>query len=57
MDEIGSSLVHSDEPNMAIVPFFFLKPEGISTYNVIWPLQDIEEDDTLTCNRCLAGMR
>nr|CAI5838493.1 unnamed protein product [Callosobruchus analis] len=46
MDELGSSVAHSDDPNCRIVPFFFMNDE--ITYSLLFPIKSIEEEDFLT---------
>lgn len=46
MDEVGSAIVHSDEPNCRIIPFVHTT-ESI-TYSLLFPIQDINEDDQVT---------
>lgn len=46
MDEFGSAIQHSDEPNMRIVPFIHLN-EGIA-YSILYPLKDIDDENEIT---------
>lgn len=46
MDEFGSALQHSNEPNFRVVPFLHI-PEQI-TYSLLYPLVDVEEGDPVT---------
>lgn len=46
MDEFGSAIQHSDEPNMRIVPFIYLN-EGIA-YSILYPISDLEYEDEVT---------
>ena len=39
MDELGSRIRHSDNPNLNIVPFFF--SERAASYSLAWPIHDI----------------
>ena len=39
MDEFGSHIQHSSDPNVKIGPFHFVKNETV--YSVLWPLRDI----------------
>lgn len=39
MDEFGSSIRHSEEPNMKCAPFYYIPTN--SMYTLIWPLTDI----------------
>lgn len=43
MDELGSAIEHSDEPNFRVVPFIYL-PEQI-TYSLLFPIKDSEHSD------------
>ncbi|XP_044746437.1 tubulin--tyrosine ligase-like protein 12 [Coccinella septempunctata] len=45
MDEIGSALIHNNEPNCRIVPFYFSNEQ--ITYSILFPLEDIDEDEFL----------
>lgn len=46
MDEFGSRIQHSDSPTVKMSPFFFA-PLQIS-FTLMWPLQDLEENDEIT---------
>lgn len=46
MDEFGSAINHSDDPNVRVVPFMHL-PEGI-TYSLLFPVKDVLEGDQIT---------
>lgn len=48
MDEVGSAVQHSEEPNFACQPFFFI-PLGIG-FSLMWPLRDLEKGDVVTRN-------
>ncbi|CAI9100721.1 OLC1v1037881C1 [Oldenlandia corymbosa var. corymbosa] len=45
MDELGSALRHSDEPNFRVSPFLYM-PEGnlasAVSYSILWPTQNVE---------------
>lgn len=41
MDELGSAIEHSDQPNFRIVPFIHM-PEML-TYSLLFPIKDVEE--------------
>lgn len=45
MDEIGSALIHNEEPNCRIVPFYFSN-EQIS-YSLLFPIEDIQQEEFL----------
>ena len=62
MDEVGSSIQHSDTPNVEIHPFIYcqdmveiqkpgsnatIDPNSRITYSIMWPKQDIEENTIL----------
>jgi tubulin--tyrosine ligase-like protein 12 len=44
MDELGSALRHSDDPNFQVAPFMFL-PDGTLksaiSYTLMWPIEDL----------------
>ncbi|XP_012251794.2 tubulin--tyrosine ligase-like protein 12 [Athalia rosae] len=46
MDEVGSAINHSDDPNFRIVPFLHV-PEGVA-YTLLYPLRDSESDEEVT---------
>nr|CAB3267355.1 tubulin--tyrosine ligase-like protein 12 [Phallusia mammillata] len=46
LDEFGSRIHHSDEPTVAVVPFFY-QPKQVS-FSIMWPLTDLEYGDELT---------
>ncbi|CAH4038070.1 unnamed protein product [Pieris brassicae] len=48
MDELGSGITHSDNPNFRAVPFIHV-PSQI-TFTILFPTKDIEEGDTITRN-------
>lgn len=45
MDEFGSSICHSDEPNIRCAPFFYL-PFNVM-YSIIWPIGDLKQGGIL----------
>ncbi|KAH0653127.1 hypothetical protein KY290_031414 [Solanum tuberosum] len=51
MDELGSSLRHSDKPNFRVSPFLYM-PEGnlasAVSYSILWPIDDVREGDECT---------
>lgn len=46
MDEVGSAIIHSDNPNVRAVPFLHI-PQG-TTYTLIFPIRDLEFGDFLS---------
>lgn len=53
MDELGSGIQHSNEPNFRAVPFIHV-PEQV-TYTILFPICDVEEGDTVTRNYVEGG--
>ncbi|CAJ1975752.1 unnamed protein product [Sphenostylis stenocarpa] len=51
MDELGSALRHSDEPNFRMAPFLFM-PEGnlasAVSFSILWPTQNVQKGDECT---------
>ncbi|KAH1209508.1 Tubulin--tyrosine ligase-like protein 12 [Glycine max] len=51
MDELGSALRHSDEPNFRVAPFLFM-PEGnlasAVSFSILWPTQNVCKGDECT---------
>ncbi|EOY30254.1 hypothetical protein QUC31_020351 [Theobroma cacao] len=51
MDELGSALRHSDEPNFRVAPFLFM-PEGnlasAVSYSILWPTQNVKKGEECT---------
>lgn len=51
MDELGSALRHSDEPNFRVAPFLFM-PEGklasAVSFSILWPVQNVQKGDECT---------
>ncbi|MED6135685.1 hypothetical protein PIB30_049024 [Stylosanthes scabra] len=51
MDELGSALRHSDEPNFRVAPFLFM-PDGTLasavSYSILWPTQNLKKGDECT---------
>lgn len=51
MDELGSSIRHSDKPNFQIAPFMYL-PDGTLqsaiSYSLLWPVQDVVSGEECT---------
>ncbi|KAL2501429.1 tubulin-tyrosine ligase [Forsythia ovata] len=51
MDELGSALRHSDEPNFRVSPFLYM-PEGklgsAISYSILWPTESIQGGDECT---------
>ncbi|CAK1550466.1 unnamed protein product [Leptosia nina] len=48
MDELGSGITHSDNPNFRAVPFIHV-PSQI-TFTILYPTKDVEEGETITRN-------
>ncbi|PNY03443.1 tubulin-tyrosine ligase-like protein 12-like, partial [Trifolium pratense] len=51
MDEFGSALRHSDEPNFRVAPFLFM-PEGnlasAVSFSILWPARNVRKGDECT---------
>ncbi|XP_052181367.1 uncharacterized protein LOC127794380 [Diospyros lotus] len=51
MDELGSALRHSDEPNFRVSPFLYM-PDGklasAVSFSILWPIQKIQNGDECT---------
>ena len=43
MDEVGSAISHSDEPNFRLVPFLHLNSQ--TTYSLLFPIKDVDSGD------------
>ncbi|XXG51416.1 hypothetical protein AAC387_Pa02g5192 [Persea americana] len=51
MDELGSALRHSDEPNFRIAPFLFLPERKLASavsFSVLWPTRNVQKGDECT---------
>lgn len=48
MDEVGSAINHSDNPNFRTVPFLHL-PDGV-TYTLLFPIKDVDYEEEVTRN-------
>ncbi|CAE5964467.1 unnamed protein product [Arabidopsis arenosa] len=51
MDELGSALRHSDEPNFKVAPFLFMpsgKLESAVSYSVMWPIKNSQKGNECT---------
>ncbi|XP_058001912.1 uncharacterized protein LOC110640426 isoform X2 [Hevea brasiliensis] len=51
MDELGSALWHSDEPNFRVAPFLFMpegKLESAVSYSILWPIRNVHNGDECT---------
>lgn len=46
MDELGSAIVHSDEPNFRIIPFIHASEQV--TYSLLFPIKNVDEGDQIT---------
>ncbi|KAG0373904.1 Tubulin--tyrosine ligase-like protein 12 [Mortierella sp. AD032] len=47
MDEVGSSMAHSDTPNCICAPFIYVG-RGTVSYSIIYPIEDIPKGSALT---------
>ncbi|KAI4377813.1 hypothetical protein MLD38_015387 [Melastoma candidum] len=51
MDELGSALRHSDEPNFMVAPFLYM-PEGklasAVSYSLLWPIKNVAQGEECT---------
>lgn len=47
MDEVGSSMAHSDTPNCVCAPFIYVG-RGTVSYSIIFPIEDIPKGGALT---------
>ena len=59
MDEVGSAIAYSEDPNCICVPFlyFSLDHKNIIPYSIVWPCKDIEREGTLTRDYCPRWMK
>ncbi|GAB4838042.1 hypothetical protein Ancab_027570 [Ancistrocladus abbreviatus] len=51
MDELGSALRHSDEPNFRVSPFLYMPDGNLSSavsFSILWPVQDVQKGDECT---------
>lgn len=48
MDEVGSAVNHSDDPNFKLVPFMYLPTQ--MTFSLLFPIKDVEEDERVTAD-------
>lgn len=51
MDELGSALRHSDEPNFRIAPFLYMRDGNLSSavsFSILWPNRDVRPGDECT---------
>lgn len=46
MDEFGSRIQHSDDPNVRLVPFCYMPTK--SAYTIMWPIVDLKPGDEVT---------
>ncbi|EDW89241.2 LOW QUALITY PROTEIN: uncharacterized protein Dyak_GE23607 [Drosophila yakuba] len=46
MDEVGSAVNHSDDPNFRLVPLLYLNTQ--TTYSVLFPIRDCNVGDSVT---------
>ena len=52
-DEVGTSISHSDTPNVRLVPFIYspncdMDDNQTTTFSLLWPTQDIKKDECLS---------
>jgi len=49
MDELGSCIQHSDDPNVRVVPFIYLSPaQQPLALSAMWPIKDLELGEKIT---------
>ncbi|KAI5633049.1 tubulin-tyrosine ligase family domain-containing protein [Phthorimaea operculella] len=48
LDELGSGIMHSDEPNFRAVPFYHTSSQ--MAYTLLFPIENVEQGDTITRN-------
>ncbi|CAN8323629.1 unnamed protein product [Cochlearia groenlandica] len=51
MDELGSALGHSDEPNFRVAPFLFMPSGNLDSavsYSIMWPIRNSQKGDECT---------
>jgi tubulin--tyrosine ligase-like protein 12 len=51
MDELGSALRHSDEPNFKVSPFLYMPESNLASaisYSILWPTKPIQKGDECT---------
>ncbi|XP_004537531.1 tubulin--tyrosine ligase-like protein 12 [Ceratitis capitata] len=46
MDEVGSAITHSDDPNFRLVPFLYLNTQ--TTYSLLFPIRDCDYEEQVT---------
>lgn len=51
-DEVGSSIAHSDSPNLRVSPFLYSPSNSVDDqdtigFNVMWPVKEIKANDGL----------
>uniref|UniRef100_A0A0K8W362 Tubulin--tyrosine ligase-like protein 12 n=1 Tax=Bactrocera latifrons TaxID=174628 RepID=A0A0K8W362_BACLA len=46
MDEVGSAVSHSDDPNFRVVPFLYLNNQ--TTYSLLFPIRDCDYEEYVT---------
>jgi tubulin--tyrosine ligase-like protein 12 len=51
MDEVGTSVEHSDEPNVKLLPFLYMPSGKIDdltiSYSLLWPTKDLSSGEPL----------
>ncbi|XVE53987.1 hypothetical protein DITRI_Ditri03aG0046700 [Diplodiscus trichospermus] len=51
MDELGSALRHSDEPNFRVAPFLFMRDGTLASavsYSILWPTENVNKGNECT---------
>ncbi|KAJ3053020.1 Tubulin--tyrosine ligase-like protein 12 [Rhizophlyctis rosea] len=57
MQEVGLSILHDDEPNVAILPFIYVTPESTTPVSVMWPIKHLAQGDLLKRDYVPAGVQ
>ena len=50
MDEVGSAISHSEDPNFRCVPFLYGDAIKNASFSVIWPVKDVHQSQVVTRN-------
>jgi tubulin--tyrosine ligase-like protein 12 len=60
MDEVGSSMKHSDKPNLAVYPLIYAPNNEFDahtiTYSICWPTRDINTPNETLYRDFLSGI-